>query len=93
MLFVWSSDQPARRPASGSIDSRAVTPAGPTSEFFHLIYNEQHQPSQDWFGEHGWDAAATGLAEYLRALGRPVPPESEGGDMVARTTLVVATKG
>ena len=73
--------------------ARAVTPAGPTSEFFHLIYNEQHQPSQDWFGEHGWDATATPLAEYLRASGRPVPPESEGGDMVARTTLVVATKG
>ena len=61
--------------------------------FFQLVYNEQHAPAEDWFGERGWTSAATPLADYLREVGRPVPDmDSESGPMVARITLVSAVK-
>jgi len=61
--------------------------------FFQLIYNEQHDPAQQWFDEHGWTAVATPLADYLRDVGRPVPgPDIEAGPMIARNTLVRAVK-
>ena len=62
------------------------------TDFFNLIYNEQHEPSQDWFGARGWTAEATPLAGYLDELGRGVEPDSDGGQMVARNTLVIARK-
>jgi hypothetical protein len=61
--------------------------------FFQLIYNEQHDPAQQWFSEHGWKAVATPLADYLNGVGRPVPgPDTEAGPMIARNTLVRAVK-
>ncbi len=61
--------------------------------FFQLVYNERHAPATEWFGQRGWTAVGTPLADYLREVGRPVPgPEIEAGPMVARNTLVSATK-
>ena len=61
--------------------------------FFQLVYNQQHAPADQWFGAHGWTAAATPLADYLRRVGRPVPgPDIEAGPMIARNTLVRAVK-
>ena len=37
--------------------------------FFQLTYNEQHAPAEQWFGEHGWIAVATPLADYFRDSG------------------------
>jgi methyltransferase (TIGR00027 family) len=61
--------------------------------FFQLVYNERHAPADQWFGEHGWTAEPTPLADYLREVGRPVPgPDVEAGAMVARNTLMRAVK-
>jgi methyltransferase (TIGR00027 family) len=61
--------------------------------FFQLVYNEQHAPATEWFGQRGWTAVGTPLADYLREAGRPVPgPEIEAGPMVARNTLVSGVK-
>jgi methyltransferase (TIGR00027 family) len=61
--------------------------------FFQLVYNEQHAPAAEWFGERGWTAVATPLADYLREHGRPVPaPDSEAGWMVESCSLVTAKK-
>lgn len=75
-------------------DERAARAEGDERLFFQLIYNEQHDPAQQWFDEHGWTAVATPLADYLRDAGRPVPgPDIEAGPMIARNTLVRAIKG
>ncbi len=72
---------------------RAARAEGDERLFFQLIYNEQHAPAEQWFGEHGWTAAATALADYLREVDRPVPgPDTEAGPMIARNTLVLAVK-
>jgi methyltransferase (TIGR00027 family) len=72
---------------------RAARADGDDRLFFQLIYNEVHNPAQDWFDEHGWTASATPLAEYLREVGRPVPaPDIEAGPMISRNTLVRAVK-
>ncbi|HEY1841524.1 MAG TPA: class I SAM-dependent methyltransferase [Mycobacterium sp.] len=72
---------------------RAARAEGDERLFFQLIYNEQHEPAQQWFGEHGWTAAATPLADYLREVGRPVPgPGTEAEPMIANNTLVRAVK-
>jgi methyltransferase (TIGR00027 family) len=61
--------------------------------FFQLVYNERHAPATEWFGNRGWTAVGTPLADYLREVGRPVPgPESEFGSSVARNTLVSAAR-
>ena len=63
------------------------------SRFFSLIYNEQHSPAIDWFGDHGWQGTTVGLPEYCRQIDRPVPgPESEAGPMFASISLVSAVK-
>jgi methyltransferase (TIGR00027 family) len=68
-------------------------PVGNERLFFQLVYNEQHAPAEDWFGERGWNPVATPLAGYLRELGRPVlGMDSESGPMLARITLVSAVK-
>ncbi len=62
--------------------------------FFQLVYNERHAPADQWFGERGWTAVPTPLADYLREVGRPVPgPDIEAGPMVTRNTLVSGIKG
>jgi methyltransferase (TIGR00027 family) len=72
---------------------RAANAKGDPRLFFQLVYNEQCAPAEQWFGEHGWTAVATPLADYLRELGRPVPgPDTEAGPMIARNTLVSAVK-
>jgi methyltransferase (TIGR00027 family) len=74
-------------------EERAAVAAGDQRLFFQLIYNVQHAPAEDWFGERGWTAVATPLADYLREVGRPVPAmDIEAGPMVARTALVSAVK-
>jgi methyltransferase (TIGR00027 family) len=67
--------------------------AGDQRVWAQLVYNERHAPADQWFGEHGWTAVATPLADYLRDMGRPVPaPDTEAGPMIARNTLVRAVK-
>lgn len=67
--------------------------SGEENAFFTLVYNQQHAPAETWFGEHGWDAAATPLSEYLVEVGRPVPDlDSEAAGMTGTITLVTATK-
>ncbi|HET9876964.1 MAG TPA: class I SAM-dependent methyltransferase [Mycobacterium sp.] len=61
--------------------------------FHQLTYNERCAPADQWFGERGWTATVTPLADYLRELGRPVPaPDSQAGPMVARNSLVRAVR-
>jgi methyltransferase (TIGR00027 family) len=72
---------------------RAAQAEGDERVFFQLVYNERHAPAEEWFGEHGWKAVATPLADYLNEVGRPVPgPDTEAGPMIARNTLVSAVK-
>lgn len=73
----------------------AEVAAGDDTRIFHrLVYNERCAPADRWFGERGWTAVATPLADYLRELERPVPgPDTEAGPMVARNALVRAVKG
>jgi methyltransferase (TIGR00027 family) len=74
-------------------EERAAAAEGDQRLFFQLVYNERHAPADRWFGEHGWTAVATPLADYLREVGRPVPgPDVEAGPMIARNTLVRAVK-
>ena len=61
--------------------------------FYTLVYNEQHAPARDWFGDRGWWAVATPLPYQLRSLGRDVPAaDSESGAMTASISLVSAIK-
>jgi methyltransferase (TIGR00027 family) len=78
---------------AGIEEEREARAKGDERLFFQLVYNERHAPAGQWFGEHGWTAVATPLADYLPELGRPVPgPDSEARSMVARNTLVRAVK-
>lgn len=61
--------------------------------FFTLVYNERHAPADQWFGDRGWEAEPTPLAEYLPRVGRPALVEDpEVGPMVRAIRLVTATK-
>jgi methyltransferase (TIGR00027 family) len=74
-------------------EERAAAADGDQRLFFRLVYNERHAPATEWFGQRGWTAVGTPLADYLRQVGRPVPgPDAEAGPMVARNTLVSAVK-
>lgn len=74
-------------------EERAATEQGEKRVFFQLVYNEQHAPATEWFGQHGWNAVGTPLADYLHQVGRPVPgPDTEAGPMIARNTLVSAVR-
>jgi methyltransferase (TIGR00027 family) len=74
-------------------EERAAAAEGGKRVFFQLVYNERHAPATEWFGQHGWTAVGTPLADYLREVGRPVPrPETDAGPMIARNTLVSAVK-
>jgi methyltransferase (TIGR00027 family) len=74
-------------------EERAAAAEGDRRLFFRLVYNEQHAPATEWFGERGWTAVGTPLADYLREVGRPVPgADSEAGTMIERNTLVSAVK-
>jgi methyltransferase (TIGR00027 family) len=66
---------------------------GSDRTFYTLVYNEQHAPARDWFGERGWWAVSTPLPYQLRARGRDVPdPDSESGTMTGNISLVSAIK-
>ena len=66
---------------------------GSDRTFFTLVYNEQHAPAREWFGNRGWWAVATPLPYQLRSLGRAVPePGSESGLMTGNISLVSAIK-
>ena len=68
--------------------------AGNEDQFFSLIYNEQHAPAVEWFGNHGWRGASVRLTDYFRQIGLPVPePDSEAAPMFADISLVSAEKG
>lgn len=68
--------------------------AGNEDQFFSLIYNEQHAPAVEWFGNRGWRGAAVRLTDYFRKIGLPVPePDSEAAFMFADISLVSAIKG
>jgi len=72
---------------------RAGRAEGDDRLFFQLVYNERHAPAEVWLQDHGWNAVATPLADYLSEVGRPVPaPDTEAGPMIARNTLVSAVK-
>jgi methyltransferase (TIGR00027 family) len=72
---------------------REANAKGDQRLFFQLVYNEQCAPAEQWFGERGWTAVPTPLADYLREVGRPVPgPDTDAGPMIARNTLVSAIK-
>ncbi|MGW4096428.1 class I SAM-dependent methyltransferase [Mycobacterium sp. NPDC004974] len=67
--------------------------SGDENAFFTLVYNQQHEPADRWFGSRGWDAVPTPLHEYLAEVGRPVPePDTESGGMTGTISLVSATK-
>ncbi|WP_428342707.1 class I SAM-dependent methyltransferase [Mycobacterium sp.] len=88
-----SATMPAEAFHAAVAGERAAAADGDERLFFQLIYNEQHEPAQRWFDQHGWTAAATPLADYLREVGRPVPgPDIEAGPMIERNTLVRAIK-
>jgi methyltransferase (TIGR00027 family) len=88
-----SAPMSAEELEAGIEEERAARAKGDKRLFFQLVYNEQHAPADQWFGQHGWTAVATPLADYLREVGRPVPgPESGARSMVARATLVRAVK-
>jgi methyltransferase (TIGR00027 family) len=66
---------------------------GEDGTFFTLVYNEQHRPAAQWFGDRGWHATATPLTALLAELGRPVPaPDSEAGSMTSTINLVRAVR-
>jgi methyltransferase (TIGR00027 family) len=66
---------------------------GVGNTFFTLVFNEQHAPAEHWFSAHGWSAAATPLADWLRRVGRLIPEgESDARYMVDSVSLVSATK-
>lgn len=68
--------------------------AGAEGTFFTLVYNEQHAPAAEWFGDHGWTAEATPLSAYLEEVGRAIPADDpEAGPMAGSITLVRGTKG
>jgi len=74
-------------------EERAAAAEGDQRLFFRLVYNEQCAPATEWFGQRGWTAVGTPLADYLREVGRPVPgPDTEAGPMIAHNTLVSAVK-
>ena len=74
-------------------EERAAAAQGDQRLFFRLVYNEQIAPATEWFGQRGWSAFGTPLADYLRQVGRPVPgPDTEAGPMIARNTLVSAVR-
>lgn len=53
------------------------------SQWWQLIYNQQHEPAASWFSKRGWTAAETPLIEYLHELGR----STASADDEARTML------
>ena len=67
--------------------------SGHGTEFFSLVYNEQHAPAEEWFSERGWTATTTGLSDYIYQLGRELPgPGTDARYMLDSNGLVTARK-
>jgi methyltransferase (TIGR00027 family) len=67
--------------------------SGQDTEFFSLVYNEQHAPAEQWFSEHGWTATTTGLSDYIHRLGRELPAAgTDARQMLDSNSLVTARK-
>lgn len=63
------------------------------SQWWQLVYNEQHAPAAQWFGERGWTAEDITLLDYLSTVGRSVDSaDAEAANMLASITLVSAVK-
>jgi methyltransferase (TIGR00027 family) len=63
------------------------------SQWWQLIYNEQHEPAASWFSRRGWVAAETPLMEILNEVGRPTQTaDVEARAMLESITLVSAVK-
>ena len=74
-------------------EERGALAEGDGRAFYQLVYNERHAPATEWFGNRGWKAVGTPLADYLSEVGRPVPAAgTDAGTMVSRNTLVSAVK-
>jgi hypothetical protein len=62
-------------------------------QWWQLVYNEQHAPAAQWFGERGWTAQDTTLVDYLKSVGRSVDSaDAEAANMLGGVTLVSAVK-
>lgn len=61
------------------------------SDWARLIYNDPRSDAAQWFSERGWDAERTGLADYLRAAGRPLPVVEAGTGNVGATLINLVT--
>ncbi|AKK25754.1 class I SAM-dependent methyltransferase [Mycobacterium sp. EPa45] len=62
-------------------------------QWWQLVYNEQHAPAAQWFGERGWTAEDMTLIDYLESVGRSVESaDGEAANMLAGVTLVSAVK-
>ncbi|MBU8825766.1 class I SAM-dependent methyltransferase [Mycolicibacterium goodii] len=88
-------EESAPMPAGAFEVKRAEARAsGDPNSFFSLVFNEQCAPGEQWFSARGWTASTTPLNEYLREVGRPVPPpDSEAAQMTGTISLVWAYKG
>lgn len=68
--------------------------AGGQGLFYQLVYNEQHAPAAEWFGQRGWSMVHTRLADYLDEVGRPAPESNaEARLMIAQIALVCGSRG
>jgi methyltransferase (TIGR00027 family) len=84
---------PLPAPAYEAAKSAEEADTDSDGTFFRLIYNQQFAKAADWFGDHGWDARATPLADQISGLGRPLPePGSQSDVMVRSNRLVSAIK-
>src|SRR5271170_3677728 len=54
-----SAALPAEAFQAAIAGERAEAAEGGERLFFQLIYNEQHDPAQQWFDQHGWTAVST----------------------------------
>jgi methyltransferase (TIGR00027 family) len=80
--------------AMKAAEEAAVSAGGvQVGRFFTLIYNQQFARADEWFGDRGWQAVRTPLADYLRKVDRPLPEEASESDLMVRSnTLVSAIK-
>jgi methyltransferase (TIGR00027 family) len=84
---------PMPEPVFEMLKARERAEAADDGTFFTLIYNQQFERADTWFGRHGWNAARTPLGDYFTQVGRALPrPESEAAQMVQSNTLVSAIK-
>jgi methyltransferase (TIGR00027 family) len=86
--------EPMPVPVFEMMKARELAETDGVGTFFSLIYNQQYEPADTWFGRHGWTPTRTPLADYLTRMGRALPgADSEAAQMVRSNTLVSAMKG